>query len=570
MINNIKKTDFGDQVKTNGVKSSFHKGVIYRYPGMVPLLEVSGDHYQMGLQYGVLLRSEILDALKSYQKVLEWQAKEIGMAYSDLITRLKKQTKQISERLPERFLREMKGISDGSGVPYETVLLVSLIYDALEAAAQDSGGCTGVLLKGKSGTIIHGRNNDTAAGEEASKILAVVRHRAEGYNAVTHIDFVLWCGVETGYNDKGLRFSEETLKVKEPNPNGFSLTYLIRMALEECATLEEFYPLFDRYPVIGAYGCVLSHQKQGRGMVVELTPTSWKAKEMDGSLMWNFNHLYDANLRRQQSPAKNIGNENWDREAIAKTFPLKKQYQLKDAIEFLRLQKGPDNIDYSRHGLKYPICNCNTHEMVVFDPEGDGFYFASGAYHASCKEVYHIQEDFSRPPVRFMEVVLLDPLVEQTAAIENRLETSVDKLDAFVELAKQNPKDAHMQFIAAVKAFQLGRGDLLISYAQKAFTMVPDIIEHRLYAGIAACLQKDPEEAIKLLEKIEPGQLYPNQELYRLTILEYAWSTRNPDVSITYAQMKSDILQKHDARNYFESEMLSLLTALGIKINSNI
>ena len=40
----IKKPDYAMQVVTDGVKSTFHDGVIYRYPGQIPLLEVSGDH----------------------------------------------------------------------------------------------------------------------------------------------------------------------------------------------------------------------------------------------------------------------------------------------------------------------------------------------------------------------------------------------------------------------------------------------------------------------------------------------------------------------------------------------
>jgi len=63
------------EVTTEGVKSTFHDGVIYRYPGMVPLLSVSGDHYEMGLQYGVLLRPEIMKALETYGKILRWEAK---------------------------------------------------------------------------------------------------------------------------------------------------------------------------------------------------------------------------------------------------------------------------------------------------------------------------------------------------------------------------------------------------------------------------------------------------------------------------------------------------------------
>jgi hypothetical protein len=37
---------------------TFCDGVIYRHPGAVPMLEVSGTHYEIRMQYGVLLRPE--------------------------------------------------------------------------------------------------------------------------------------------------------------------------------------------------------------------------------------------------------------------------------------------------------------------------------------------------------------------------------------------------------------------------------------------------------------------------------------------------------------------------------
>jgi len=263
MFQNIETPNFVDQVKTDGIKSSFREGVIYRYPSMVPFVEVSGDHYQMGLQYGVLLRPEIVRALESYEKIFKWKAEELKMPYSDFTAMIMARARQIAERLPDRFQKEMQGMADGSGVPYATVLAISLMYDCFEC-----GGCTGVLLKGSDGRIIHGRNNDTSSygGEEIWKMVVIVRHRPKGYNAVTHMDYPLWGGVETGYNDRGLTFSEETLKIRKPDPKGFSLSFLIRMALEECATFEDLYSLFDHYPVIGAYGCVWGQRKEGRGM----------------------------------------------------------------------------------------------------------------------------------------------------------------------------------------------------------------------------------------------------------------------------------------------------------------
>ncbi|RPJ57857.1 MAG: hypothetical protein EHM12_08740, partial [Dehalococcoidia bacterium] len=65
-VDSVTETKYGKDIDINGVKSTFHDGAAYRYPGMMPMLEVSGDHYEMGLQYGVLMRPEIFAAVEGW------------------------------------------------------------------------------------------------------------------------------------------------------------------------------------------------------------------------------------------------------------------------------------------------------------------------------------------------------------------------------------------------------------------------------------------------------------------------------------------------------------------------
>ena len=409
----VETPEYTDQVVAEGPKSTFRGGVVYRHPGMVPLLEVEGNHYQMGLQYGVLLRPEIMAALEAYERIALWMSADMGIPLHDLLAFQQSQTQRLSEALPQRFLEEARGAAEGSGVPLNTVLSMALIYDVGQ-----SMGCTGVLMKGPGGTIIHGRNNDTSGfgGEELAGLTVVVRHKPKDYHAVTHMDYPLWFGVETGYNDQGLAFSEETLPIREPNPNGHSLPYLVRAALEECSTLEELAPLFDRCPTVGAYGCVWSDRAAGRGFVAELTPTGWAAHEMQDSLLWNFNHFYNAEIRVQQHPRSRLAGLNWDREAIASLYPQKAEYRVDDAIDFLRLQRGPGGANCAWQGTSFPICNWQGSQMMVFDPQGDGFYLGLGTYYAARQDIYHIHNDFSRAPDLYARSLSLEPIVEHPTA----------------------------------------------------------------------------------------------------------------------------------------------------------
>lgn len=554
---NIKNPGYDKQITTSGVKSTFQKGVIYRYPNIVPMLEVSGDYYEMGLQYGVLLRPEIIKGIESQKKILKWVAQDEGVPFSAMLALVKFKARRMAANLPQKYQDEMRGVAEGSGVQYYWVIMASLFYDI--GMGMD---CTGVLMRGKDGSIIQGRNNDTAGsgGEEISKLTVIVRHKATGLNAVTHMDQFLYMGVETGYNDKGLSFGEETLRIKKPNPDGFPIAYLIRMIMEEASSLDEIYPYFDKYHTIAAYGCVWSDLKAGKGAVVELTPTAWVKNELKSPLLWNFNRIYDAKLADQQKPSRNIAGINIDRETIAAAFPKKQEYTVTDAVNFVRAQVGPDGSDYSWSGTKFPVCNWMASQMMIFDSKSDGFYMAVGPYYAARQNIYHFSNDFSQQPKLFLPAIAIEPVIGEAAQIENRLISKTEKLQAFIDLASQYKDDANVQFTVAYKSFKLSKLDTFADYAIQAYTLKPNNSEYQIYAGIAAYQKKDMEKAASLLSGVT-GR-YPELEIYRLTILEKVCALKDPQKSLKYKEQKEAILKKHSAETYYDKSILPLINAL--------
>ena len=97
----IKEPVYAKQIKTAGVKSTFHKGVIYRYPNTVPMLEVTGDYYEMGLQYGVLLQPEIAKGIKGQKRILQWVAQDEGVPYHALVELAKSKARKMAANLPK-------------------------------------------------------------------------------------------------------------------------------------------------------------------------------------------------------------------------------------------------------------------------------------------------------------------------------------------------------------------------------------------------------------------------------------------------------------------------------------
>ena len=419
--------DPGFENETNGVKTTFHEGVAYRYPDMVPLVSVTGDHHEMGLQYGVLLRDEIITALDEYDRIFRFLARDEGVPYRVLTCVMKLRTRKIAKKLPERFIKEARGVSMGSGVPLDTVLMISLFYDVSESL----GGCTSVLMRGEDGTVIHARNNDFSYLDALDDLSVVVTHNAEGYHSVTHIDWYLGMGVETGYNDHGLTFSEETLGSVSPNAEGFSLTYLVRIAMEEKEDLNGVMEVFDTLSTIGGYGTVWADLDAGEGAVIEVSPTGWVAFPLGSDLIWNLNHYYDEALREIHQPVyKGLKAEDWDRELVASSFDASSPpFDIADALSFVRNRTAPDGTDFTRFGSVRSVCNDHGWQMMIFDPTGDGFYYSWGGSYAARNDVWRIHQDFSRPPEIAFKSIPVDEYVREHAAIVGMLLTDEEKLD---------------------------------------------------------------------------------------------------------------------------------------------
>ena len=549
---------FTYETDPDGIRSYFHDGEVYRYPGIIPMLSVRGDHYEMGLQHGVLLRPEILAALNNYARLLRWFAEEEGIPYPLFTAVCKLKSTQIALKLPARFRDEIRGLADGSGVPYTSVLAISMFYDVLTSV-----GCTGILLRGDDGTVIHGRNQDWFALEELGDLSVVVRYNAPGYHTVTHIDWLLGLGVDTGYNDAGLAFSEDTISVKKTNGKGFSIVYLSRIALEECSNLEELKHVFDRYPIIGGTGTVWSDRDEGKGMVIEASPTGWKALPMVGSILWNFNHYYDESLKREHQPArKYLSGCDWDREYIASGFLHRGTYAVEDAVDFLRGQIAPDGNDYAWYGTVNPVCNDSGWQMIIFDPHSDGFYFGWGKSFAAKRDIYRFYEDFSIRPELYQKALYIPPMVEDMARIANALFSEDELLAAYVDLAARYSDEANARFRVGYTSFVQKRMKGYKQYALDAFAMNPFVPEYGLYAGLARYGQKQPDAAISTLEGLDTTLFTPLQSVYRAMVLERSYAATNPLKSLLYRLQYQFIISRYNAQAYFEQSILPRIDAL--------
>jgi hypothetical protein len=196
--------------------------------------------------------------------------------------------------------------------------------------------------------------------------------------------------------------------------------------------------------------------------------------------------------------------------------------------------------------------------MMIFDPEGDGFYYSWGISYAARNDVWRIHQDFSRPPYVAFEAIPVDEYVRENAAVDGMLLTDEEKLDEYVKLAEKYQDEAHAQFFAAYTAFLCGRPDILAEYAPKAYEMDPDMGEHQLFAGLAALAVGDASEATALLSDIDDSLFTPSQQIIRFAALERV----DTDRADAHREAYEAVIAEYNAGDYYEKRVRPLIDAL--------
>ena len=574
------------QPKNEGNQYIYENGVLYRRAGFVPQLTVSGSHYQMGLQYGVLLRPEIEYTLISVERLLAIEAGERKVPLWLVKLYVGFQARRIASRLPSRFIDEIKGVSTGSGFPYQKILIADMIYDIFRLT-----GCTSVVWRSSDGTIYHGHNTDIGWGLSWPPTV-IVKHNPTGYHSFTSITWAGFLGTQSAYNSEGLCYSENTLAAKKINSRGFSVNYLARMIMEECGSIPDVSSIFNRYGTIDGEALVLSDLKSGA--IVETTPLSpgrarphWSLIPMRGNALWGIN-LYqtpDFQERVQDRLRTNNGfnagrlkilnhyfNTNPTShcqihptsELAGSRFNQPKIYDLDHLIELMRTSNGPDGDDYAKNAYLSGVCNYSGLQMIVFSSQANararGFYLATGNYYAARNEVQFYPDDFTICPGRYKSAAPLEKAVEKAARLMNTIAGGKRLYQSWCDLAKQYPKEAFIQAYTGWAALDIGNKKEWANRMQKTWELQPDFAEYQVWAACGTFYFHHYHQVIALLDPLEPEKLNSiKYKVLRLKLLDLSSQSRaHKQAKVYFKELNPLLTNDPELKHWLEKFMKTI------------
>ncbi|GIW86539.1 MAG: hypothetical protein KatS3mg108_0863 [Isosphaeraceae bacterium] len=238
------------------------------------VLHVKGSPYEMGYQQGVLLKDEIRELVRflfdvkarDFGEELQFQVGGLLRVKPDARAIIATIAKSQRRFVPERFYEEMRGIADGSGVPYDDIVAANFIPELFH--------CSGFAIAGnatRDGTLYHGRVLDYGVDWRLQEFAVLTVAEPDGKIPFVNVTYAGFIGSVTGMNAERVSIGEMG-GAGLGHWAGVPMAFLFRMALEEAKSLDQAIAIFRDHPRTCEYYYVIADGETGQAVGME---ASW-------------------------------------------------------------------------------------------------------------------------------------------------------------------------------------------------------------------------------------------------------------------------------------------------------
>jgi len=293
------------------------------------ILHLQGSAYEMGLQHGLLLRSEIQDGIFDFYvnyltRLLEGQLKRRSLGLLDYIKKFMQRNVlagrmfgRLMKNVPKHALEELHGIADGSGVPLERILKAYVTSDTLlylvgraftqrrriapalmSACYPLASACTSIAAWGSASTdgrMLHGRNLEFMGSGIWDRHPTVILFRPdEGMRYVSVTTAGVGTGGVTCANEAGLTAALHINTSREVSLDGVPMIWLLDHVIRNATSIEEAEKLVARHRAVAGFTLVLTDAKARRAATIEFSAERQVVRWGEDGRLVQTNHYLDA------------------------------------------------------------------------------------------------------------------------------------------------------------------------------------------------------------------------------------------------------------------------------------
>jgi predicted choloylglycine hydrolase len=267
------------------------------------IMHLKGSPYEVGYQHGILMSDEIKKG------VVEFYADPIngGRKTRSLISKLInlylkiKIYKPIEKAQTKDLLEQLRGIADGSGVPYKTIfkanhhtavtmvmtpVLIRQYFKKVNKLGINVGACSTIVATKEAtsnGKTIVGRNTDYGGIEGWPKYQTVSFVQPEnGFNYVQigTAGIVMWA---PGMNEKGLVVCAHYMVYDDIIPNGLSIAAFTDEFLRKAENLDDAINILNNNPRGISGGFVITDGKSKDAFAAEVSTGKATIRRMENN-----------------------------------------------------------------------------------------------------------------------------------------------------------------------------------------------------------------------------------------------------------------------------------------------
>ena len=225
-------------------------GKLYR-AGELLVCVMKGPHRDMGFQHGRLLAQKIRHITKEGYLQRALYSNGYSPEYS------LEQASRMAKHFPPQYIEEINGIVEGlkaagvNDVTYEELLIAACVAELLHHDPNAPPGCSNFAVFGQwtpDRRLLHARNLDWTIGKGAQEDAVTLVWQPQGGDPFMMITYAGAIGGVSGMNSQQITIGEMTVSSPEESFDGIPLQIIMRMVLEQAATLEQAVGVIQKGP----------------------------------------------------------------------------------------------------------------------------------------------------------------------------------------------------------------------------------------------------------------------------------------------------------------------------------
>lgn len=235
----------------------------------IRVVRLSGTPYELGRQHGELLREEIR---RMTARVLGYfrAAPKVPIIRGWLVNWwLDRAWRLATPYLSPDIQEELRGLSDGSGVPLAELARIHAVPDRTYS-------CANLAAWGRAtdgGRLIHIRNLDWSIRAGLQEFATVFVVRPAGKTAFINVGWAGFIGVLSGVNEAQISIGEVGAKTVDAGFDGEPMAFLMRRVMEEADSVETAAAVIAGARRTVGVNYILADAKVPLGLALETTRT---------------------------------------------------------------------------------------------------------------------------------------------------------------------------------------------------------------------------------------------------------------------------------------------------------